>query len=120
MTQPGGLDAALTQVERHLCTLGDALRRHEADALAGEAAALQRALAAVLRERSRSAALSPALRQRLARAASQVAAQREALARAGAALGRAVDVLLPGAPAQVAYSAAGLGERPVHGGLLRA
>jgi hypothetical protein len=37
----------------------------------------------------------PALRERLAQASGQVVAQRESLARATAALDRALDVLLP-------------------------
>ena len=42
------LDAALARVETHLAALGDALGGHGADALAGQAAELQRALAAAL------------------------------------------------------------------------
>jgi hypothetical protein len=53
-------------------------------------------------------------------ASGQVAAQRESLARASAALDRALDVLLPGPPAPVAYSADGLSERQPRGALLRA
>jgi len=54
------------------------------------------------------------LRQRLALAGGQVAAQREALARATASLDRAIDVLLPRAAAASTnglYSAYGSAER---------
>ena len=44
---------------------------------------------------ARSGPLPPALRNRLASASGQVAAQRESLARATAALDRAIEVLLP-------------------------
>ena len=66
------------------------------------------------------AQLSPQLRQRLALASGQVAAQRESLARASAALDRAIDVLLPSPAPRVAYSAAGLSERQSNSGLVRA
>ncbi len=62
------------------------------------AAELHRALAAAVDHFSRAArsgGVPPALRQRLALASGQVAAQREALARATASLDRAIDVLMP-------------------------
>jgi hypothetical protein len=49
-----------------------------------------------------------------------VAAQRESLARATAALDRAIDVLLPPAAPRLAYSARGLAERTTSSGLARA
>lgn len=122
MAQTGELDQSIATLESRLQTLGEALRVHRAEAVATEAAELQRALAAAverLRRGVRDGELTPQLRQRLASASGQVAAQREALARASAALDRALDVLLPSPSPQVAYSATGLNERQPRG-LLRA
>ena len=64
--------------------------------------------------------MPPALRHRLASASGQVAAQRESLARATAALDRAIDVLLPGDGVPL-YSALGAAERGVlKSGVIRA
>ena len=64
--------------------------------------------------------LPPALRHRLASASGQVAAQRESLARATAALDRAIDVLLPGDSVPL-YSALGSAERGMlKGGVISA
>jgi len=118
-----GLERSVDQVEFRLRALGEALRLHRADAVACEAAELQRALAAAtgaLRRGACAGALPPPLRQRLALASGQVAAQRESLARASAALDRAIDVLLPSPAPCAAYSAAGLSERQSNNGLVRA
>jgi hypothetical protein len=117
-----GFEASLEALELRLLALGNALRGHHAEAVEAEAAELQRALMAAagsLRS-ARAGRLSPALRQRLALASGQVAAQHESLARAGAAVDRAIDVLLPPPAPRAAYSAAGLSERQPHSGLLRA
>ena len=122
MAQTGEVEQTIATLESRLQTLGEALRVHRAEAVATEAAELQRALAAAmerLRRSARDGQLSPQLRQRLASASGQMAAQRESLARASAALDRALDVLLPGTSPQVAYSATGLSERQPRG-LLRA
>ena len=70
---------------------------------------------------ARNGGVPPLLRHRLALAGGQVAAQREALARATASLDRAIDVLIPGpleAQAQL-YGAAGHTARGApRGGLL--
>jgi hypothetical protein len=120
---PTGFDAALETLESRLRALGEALSGHRAEAVAAEAAKLQRALAAAagpLRS-ARAGRLSPAQRQRLALASGQMAAQRESLARAGAAVDRALDRLLPHHPAtRAAYSSTGLSPRQPHSGLLRA
>ncbi len=116
------LEESIATLESRLQALGEALRVHRAEAVATEAAELHRALAAAverLRHSARAGQLSPQLRQRLALASGQVAAQRESLARASAALDRALDVLLPSPDPQVAYSATGLTERQPRG-LLRA
>ena len=60
------------------------------------------------------------LRQRLAVASGRVAAQREALARATAALDRAIDVLLPDHPMHGVYGAGGAAERSLRTGNLQA
>jgi len=123
MAQDTELEQSVARVESHLSALGDALCVHHADAVASEAGELQRALAAAveqLRRSARAGQLPPPLRDRLALASGRVAAQRESLARASAALDRAIDVLLPSPAPRVAYSAAGLSERPAHSGVLQA
>lgn len=60
------------------------------------------------------------LRRRLARAGGQVAAQREALARATASLDRAIDVLIPSSASATLYSSHGASERLGGGGSLMA
>jgi plasmid stabilization system protein ParE len=116
-------EGAVAEVEKRLLALGEALRVHHAEAVAEEAAELQRALAAAveqLRRNARDGALTPQLRQRLALAGGRVAAPRDSLARASAALDRAIDVLLPAAAPRGAYSAAGLNERSACSGMLQA
>jgi hypothetical protein len=115
------LEQSVSHVEQRLVALGAALALHDTDAIDSEAAALQRALAAAveqLGQAARAGAVPPQLRQRLAQASGRVAAQREALARATAALDRAIDVLVPSAA--VAYSAGGLNERSTRSGLVQA
>ncbi len=90
----GELEAALALVQA-------ALNQRDASALERHAGAVQRLMTEALRqggERGRGGALSPDLRQRLAAAGAQVAAQRVALGRATAALDRAIDVLMPAEP----------------------
>lgn len=117
------LEAAVAGLEERLGALGVALRVHQAEAVATEAAALQRALAGAveqMRHSARKGRLPPALRERLAMASGHVAAQRDALARASAALDRAVDVLLPTTASRGPYSATGIAERPARSGMLQA
>jgi hypothetical protein len=92
------LEAALTQVEHGLAALGDALRDRDSGAIDRQASDLQRSLATAVQrfaQAARRGGVPPALRQRLAATSGHVAAQRESLARATAALDRAIDVLLP-------------------------
>jgi hypothetical protein len=92
------LEGPVQAVEDRLSALGEALHRQDAAAVDREATALHAALAAAVQHFSlaaRSGGVPLPLRQRLAVAGGQVAAQREALARATAALDRAMDVLLP-------------------------
>ena len=108
------LEARLTAVESRLSALGQALRSRDAAGIDLHASELHRALASAVSQFSDAAKngpLPPALRARLAEASGQVAAQRESLARATAALDRAIDVLLPrdGAALYSAYGAADRG-----------
>lgn len=109
------LESALATVEQHLALLGAALCERDSEDIERHASALHRALAvavAQFAQAARRGAVPMALRQRLAVASGQVAAQRESLARATAALDRAIDVLMPATAAPAAlYSAAGAGER---------
>lgn len=106
----------LMAVEDSLTALGLALHHRDSHAVDRVAAELHAALAAAVDHFSRAAkagGVPPLLRKRLAVASGQVAAQREALARATASLDRAMDVLIPrqnAAPSSL-YSAAGNAER---------
>lgn len=117
------LEPPLAAVEERLAALAMALHRNDASAIEAEAAALHGALAAAIRDFSRVAregGVPPVLRQRLALAGGQVAAQREALARATASLDRAIDVLMPGAAGGNVYAASGNADRATHSGSLLA
>ena len=113
----GDLEASLAAVEQRLSALGDALREHDPQAIEMQASELHRALATAVdrfTHASRAGGVPPPLRRRLAVASGQVAAQRESLARATAALDRAIDVLLPKRSADV-YGSNSLGERSLQG-----
>lgn len=102
-TPPSGVDdaqleAALGRVEHQLAALGQALKQQDIGATETAAGALHQALAQAVEHFRRAACkggLSPNLRRRLAVAGGQVAAQREAVARASSGLDRALEVLLP-------------------------
>ncbi len=117
------LEGALSAVESRLTALGEAMRAHDPAAMETEAAELHRALSSAVGHCSRAARdgdLSAALRHRLAVASARVAAQRESLARATAALDRAIDVLLPEEAPGTLYSSAGAPDRAGRGGLVQA
>jgi len=120
---PPELEARLAAVESRLAALGQALRSRDAAGIDLHASELHRALASAVShfsDAARSGPLPPALRTRLAQASGQVAAQRESLARATAALDRAIDVLLPRDGAML-YSAYGSADRGVFkSGVIRA
>lgn len=102
------LETRLADVEARLSALGNALRARDATAIDLHATELHRALSSAIghfSDAARTGRVPPALRTRLANASGQVAAQRESLARATAALDRAIDVLLPrdGMPLYSAY-----------------
>lgn len=116
------LEAPLLNIEQCLAELGEALRRGDGEAIELHAGGLQRALASAVErfaEAARSGSVPLVLRQRLASASGQVAAQRESLARATAALDRAIDVLMPHEKGSV-YSARGTTERNRRGGMISA
>ena len=114
MKRAAELETPLAAVEARLASLGVALRDNDAAAIETEAAGLHRALASAIAHFGRAAheegGVPPPLRRRLAVAGGQVAAQRQALARATAALDRAIDVLLPGMEGHV-YASSGAAER---------
>jgi hypothetical protein len=115
LQQTSELERTLAAVEMQLGALAQALARPDADAVDRSAADLHVALAAAIEHFTRAARLGGVplpLRQRLALAGGQVAAQREALARATASLDRAMDVLLPRQTPAGLYSAFGATERP--------
>ena len=117
------LEARLSEVETRLAALGNALRARDPVGIDLHAAELHRALASAVSrfsDAARSGPLPPALRQPLASASGHVAAQRESLARATAALDRAIDVLLPGDSVPL-YTALGSAERGmIKGGVISA
>lgn len=116
------LEGPLAAVESRLAGLGAALARNDAGAIEAEAGELHRALAAAMDQFSRAArdgGVPPVLRRRLALASGQVAAQREALARATASLDRALDVLLP-SHAGAGYGISGSADRAGYSGSLLA
>jgi hypothetical protein len=93
------LEATLSDVEAQLGALGNALKLQDAVGAEDAASQLHRALALAVDHFARAArsagGVPPDLRRRLARTSGQVAAQRDAVARASNALDRAIDVLMP-------------------------
>lgn len=94
------LERTLDAIERHLVTLQQAVLAGELEAIDGEASNLQRSLARaveVFMRAARDGGVPLPLKRRLAMASARVAAQRQSLTQASAALDRAIDVLIPGA-----------------------
>ena len=111
------LEGALQSVERHLDDLQQALSARDMPRVEGHAGELQRALAHAMEriaQGARRGGTPLALRRRLGLAAAQVAAQRDALARATAALDRAIDLLMPGQREAALYSPSGI-QQPSRG-----
>jgi hypothetical protein len=111
------LEEALAAVDQRLAALGEALRTRDLAGVDTHASALHAALAQAVDCFARAAKNGPlphALRLRLASTSGLVAAQRESLARATAALDRAMDVLLP-REAPAVYSAGGAAARSLGG-----
>ncbi|MDE2612710.1 MAG: hypothetical protein KGL78_04655 [Burkholderiales bacterium] len=115
------LEAPLALLEAHLAALHATLQQPDDAAIDRVAAELHGALAHAVDHfhlAARQGGVPPLLRRRLALAGAEVAAQREALARATASLDRAIEVLMPRAQASRLYSSAGASERsPRAGGL---
>lgn len=115
------LEPSVLRLEQALETLGRALCHNDPAALEAAAAALHKALQAAVfdfRRAALSGSVTPPLRQRLVTASGQVAAARQALARATASLDRAIDVLMPEHAATSIYDASGAQARSAYGGLL--
>jgi hypothetical protein len=115
------LEAVLAAVEGRLSALGEALRERDSAGIDVHATELHRALATAVdyfARAARAGSVPQALRHRLANASGLVAAQRESLARATAALDRAIDVLIP--RDNSLYSTAGAAERSGLGGAIQA
>lgn len=116
------LEDTLAAVETGLAALAEALRARDVAAIDGHADALHHALAQAVNRFTTAAQqgpVEPDLRRRLASASGLVAAQRESLARATAALDRAIDVLMPRDASRL-YSPHGAHERSSWGNSLRA
>ncbi|HSW05107.1 hypothetical protein [Aquabacterium sp.] len=124
LAQTSELETAVANVERGLAGLADSLRERDARAVEVQANELHRALAAAVQRfmhAARHGGVPEPMRRRLARASAQVASQRETLARATAALDRAIDVLMPdSAPGNALYGARGLPDSPLRGGSISA
>jgi hypothetical protein len=119
---PVDLEEPLAAVEAQLAALGLALRTNDSDGIDRHASELHRALARAVDRftlAARAGAIPLPLRNRLATASGEMAAQRESLARATAALDRALDVLLPREASSV-YSALGASDRAVKTGMMQA
>lgn len=119
------LEAALATVETLIAQLGQALSEHDPAATETASAALHRALGQAVDRATRAArhgGMPPALRRRLAACGGQVAALREAVARASVSLDKALEILLPGAGTARAnvYGADGQAARTSTGGIAQA
>ena len=116
------LETVVASVEERLTALGDALRERDSASIDLHATELHRALADAVNHfarAARSGSVPHALRTRLACAGGKVAAQRESLARAMAALDRAIDVLIPPNDGAI-YSSLGAADRGGRGGAIQA
>jgi hypothetical protein len=117
------LDAVVDEVESRLAALAEALRERDTGVIESSASELHRALANAVQcfmHVAEHGGVPEPMRRRLARASAMVATQRENLARATAALDRAIDVLMPAPPASSFYSAKGLHDSLHRGGRLSA
>lgn len=117
------LESTLAAVEAQLTSLGESLRANDSVAIDHHATELHRALARAVdhfTHAARSGPVPPPLRERLKLAGGLVASQRESLARATAALDRAMDVLMPRERASSVYSSAGGADRGLRSGAIQA
>jgi hypothetical protein len=117
------LESALADVELQLDTLRDALMNQDSDLTERAAIDLRAALGSAVErfaQVSRRGIVPPQIRRRLAMASGQVAAQREALARATSALDQALEILIPRPALGAVYSAAGGASRGGPGRIIAA
>lgn len=122
LSQGQDLESTLAAVETQLASLGESLRTNNNAAIDHHATELHRALASAVDHFAHAARKGPvpaSLRERLKLASGLVASQRESLARATAALDRAIDVLMPRERSASVYSASGA-ERSLRGGAIQA
>lgn len=87
----------LSELEAALAGVHEAMAQRDTDALERHSLAVQHLMAAAL-DQARRAPLQPEVRQRLAQAGAQLAAERVSLSRATAAFDRAIDALMPAEP----------------------
>jgi len=119
----GGLESALGAVELRIAALGDSLTRPDPQATELAANELRAALGSAMShfaQVARSGIVPPVLRRRLALASAQMAAQREALARATSALDQAMDILMPRATPAAVYTPYGASARTGTGKVIAA
>ncbi|MDH4062584.1 MAG: hypothetical protein OEU94_17380 [Aquincola sp.] len=118
------LEPLIEAIEERLRALGLALRDGDTSGIDAHSSELHRALATAVARFAHVAhqpgGIPHALRQRLIAASGQVAAQRESLARATAALDRAIDVLMPERADGASYAAHGGVHRPSRGDFIGA
>jgi hypothetical protein len=120
------LEKVVEVVEARLAALADALRERDSAVIEEHATELHGALVIAVQRFvhvAKHGGVPEPMRRRLARASAMVATQRESLARATAALDRAIDVLMPPpVPVQGAalYASSGLQESAPRGGMVRA
>lgn len=122
MSGSDDLETTLAAVETQLASLGESLRANDTVAIDHHATELHRALARAVDHFSRAARsgpVPPPLRERLKLAGGLVASQRESLARATAALDRAMDVLMPRDRTSGVYTNTGT-DRALRGGVIQA
>lgn len=123
LRQASDLEAALSAVEAQLAELAEALKLRDAAATEAASAALHRALTLAVDRSTRAArngGMPPALRRRLAMAGGQVAALREAIARATVSLDKSIEILLPEATKAPVYGAQGNPWRTTSSGVAEA
>lgn len=111
VSRVSALEPVVSRLEHCLADMAGAMGRQDAQGIEHCAALLQRTLSQAVTDfqhASRNGGVPPELRRRLILAAGQVAAQREALARATASMDRAIEVLLPGSHHTAVYGAQGV------------
>ncbi len=123
-TPAAEMERLVDEVELRLAALALAVHGRDSHAIELQASELHLSLTRAVEgfmHAARHGGVPERMRRRLARASASVASQRESLARATAALDRAIEVLMPAPVADPLYSASGLpGSSGRRGGVLRA